>query len=176
MVIHSKTISRIERALWSKPRLYRDLWRAVMGPAAMALYNERYLPWLRKGLRPFLDRRGRLSADGRAGDCNRILQRLREEAEYGGLFASFDRATEHHRAMRRQLALWRVVEPLLAGGETDGIERTWEELEQGNDLRDYLKAALRRERILLDRSPDLARAQEIAFSREQEAQRKTRKR
>jgi hypothetical protein len=78
--------------------------------------------------------------------------------------------------MRRQLALWRVVEPLLAGGETDGIERTWEELEQGNDLRDYLKAALRRERILLDRSPDLARAQEIAFSREQEAQRKTRKR
>jgi hypothetical protein len=58
---------------------------------------------------------------------------------------------------RPWLAIVRALEPLLAVDETGGIERGWGELTPG-EQRAYLKAALEREAILLNRPPDLERA------------------
>ena len=61
---------------------------------------------------------------------------------------------------RIKLALVRVVAPLAAAYES-AVERGWYELEESGELGEYVKLALKRERILLNRAPDLERAQEI---------------
>jgi len=66
-----------------------------------------------------------------------------------------------------------VVEPLtgdvpLYGSRREhahrdgGIERDWREMADRGDLKPYLKAALAKERILLQRKDDLTEAQESA--------------
>ena len=57
------------------------------------------------------------------------------------------------------------MEPLLASEESGGVERTLDELETSGELGPYLKAALRSEQILLNRKPDLERAQEVHLDR-----------
>lgn len=59
------------------------------------------------------------------------------------------------------VAVWRTIEPLLAARETGFIERTWEEMTDAQ-LRRFVRAGLEREMILLDRSPDVQRAQEFS--------------
>jgi hypothetical protein len=66
------------------------------------------------------------------------------------------------------------MEPLLANEETGGIERNWEEMHETGELLGYLKAALRCEEILMNRRPDLERAQEI--TRAEPVRKRTRKR
>lgn len=58
---------------------------------------------------------------------------------------------------RLDLAYLRIVEPILVGESSGGVELTPEEL--GKELPAYLRAAVKREVLLLQRSPDLARIQ-----------------
>lgn len=170
-----KTALSIARALRSKPRLYREFWRyAILGRKATQVYDQEYQPWLRKALRPFMDEHEVFTADGLAGRCNRLLRQLGHrsrpgrpgEFEYskpfGSYFISFDKATARHDALRRCLARWRAVAPLLASEDSGGIERGWPELKASGELGPYLKVALKREEILLNRQPDLERAQTVA--------------
>ncbi len=55
------------------------------------------------------------------------------------------------------VALYRAVEPLGDTHLTWGVERTWQEMHEADDLRNFLKAALRREQIMLKRERDLER-------------------
>jgi transcriptional regulator with XRE-family HTH domain len=55
------------------------------------------------------------------------------------------------------LALYRAVEPLTAAATTWQVERSWEELREKNELKGYLKAALKREELLLKPTRDLDR-------------------
>ena len=55
------------------------------------------------------------------------------------------------------IALYRAVEPLGDTQLTWGVERTWQEMHHTDDLRSFLQAALKRERIMLNRDRDLVR-------------------
>jgi hypothetical protein len=64
------------------------------------------------------------------------------------------------------LAVANALTPLLASGQTGGIERSWRELDAADELGSYLKAALRSQEILLHREANLlTRSQEIAETR-----------
>ena len=67
-----------------------------------------------------------------------------------------------HGWARYQVAVYRAIEPLLDSAESASIERTWEDIRDSGLLAKYLKAGLDRERILLERPPDLRRAQEVS--------------
>jgi hypothetical protein len=56
------------------------------------------------------------------------------------------------------LAVYRALEPLGAAEVTHGMELSWEELHLKGQLETFLRAALRRERLMLERSPDIERA------------------
>lgn len=63
---------------------------------------------------------------------------------------------------RLWLALLRAVEPLSAAATTLGVERSIDELARHGELVGFLRAALRREKVLLDRKGDLARSRDVA--------------
>ena len=64
-----------------------------------------------------------------------------------------------HEADRRfWLAVYRALEPFGAAHVTHGMELSWEKLHLKGELDKYLRAALRRERLMLERSPDIERA------------------
>ena len=58
---------------------------------------------------------------------------------------------------RAWLALYRMVEPLAAFEPTWAVERPWRELQEKGDLKSYLQAAAKREKIVLNRERDLDR-------------------
>jgi len=59
---------------------------------------------------------------------------------------------------RYWLAVYRALEPLGAAEATHGIELSWQELHVNGKLTQFLRAALRRERLMLERGADLERA------------------
>lgn len=61
---------------------------------------------------------------------------------------------------RGKLAILRILGPLQATESSGGIERGLGEFQAG-ELTEYLKAAIRKERILMTRAPDFERAQQI---------------
>ena len=65
-----------------------------------------------------------------------------------------------HTGTRASLAWARVVDPLLDCRDSCGVERCWSELKD-DDLEDFIEAGIKREMILLSRSPDVMRIQEI---------------
>jgi hypothetical protein len=67
-----------------------------------------------------------------------------------------------HGVARLIVALHRVVGPLIDARESGYVELRWEELEERGTLAQFIDAGVRREVILLDRAPDLERAQEVA--------------
>jgi len=64
-----------------------------------------------------------------------------------------------HLGARSKMAIARAVDPLLDGPESGFVERSWRELSD-DDLAKFVDAGLTREKILLNRSPDLMRIQE----------------
>lgn len=66
--------------------------------------------------------------------------------------------TGRHDKARARLAFLRVVAPLLATEDTGYIERAWHELSE-EELRDFVKAGITREIVLLGRESDIRRAQ-----------------
>lgn len=61
----------------------------------------------------------------------------------------------------RELAYMRIVAPLLDCRESGCIERRWEEMSD-KELRRFIEAGLEREKLLLDRPPELQQAQRNA--------------
>lgn len=61
---------------------------------------------------------------------------------------------------RGKLAILRILGPLQAAESSGGIERTLAEFPE-RELTEYLKAAIRKEQILMTRAPDFERAQWI---------------
>lgn len=79
-------------------------------------------------------------------------------------------AHREDRAKRMQLALVRAIRPLSHSARTMGVEEGWQELHQRGCLRDYLRAALEAERILLEQTADLlTRVQGLRAVEEEEA-------
>lgn len=66
------------------------------------------------------------------------------------------------RERRIWIALFRAVEPLGDKHLTWGFERGWREMHGAGDLGSFLRAALKRERIMLDRERDYARLNECS--------------
>ena len=66
-----------------------------------------------------------------------------------------------HSEDRVQLAIARILEPLLEAPASGYVERSWQEMSI-TELRQFIRAGVTRERLLLRRAPDVERAQEIA--------------
>jgi hypothetical protein len=98
---------------------------------------------------------------GRSGQIEHLLAEMwkANEAE----FRRFRKFTRFHDGERKKLALHQLVAPFLDPGSLEGLERRWEELSQA-DRKQYVYLTLRREALLLDRSPDMQRAQELAMN------------
>src|SRR5262249_3489152 len=75
-------------------------------------------------------------------------------------FVRFDRVVDArgHSPEAIDLAYDRMAGPFLAASECGYIEREWMELES-DQQRSYLRAAVKRETLLLERDNDLTRAQ-----------------
>jgi predicted XRE-type DNA-binding protein len=103
----------------------------------------------------------RLSTDevsDRVGQFGRMLVTVTRA--FPDEFARLDKALlagGHDRA-RRTLGYTRILAPLLGALDTDGIERSLGEFNR-RELRHFIRAGVKRELLLLDRSIDVARAQ-----------------
>jgi hypothetical protein len=80
-------------------------------------------------------------------------------------FQRFHDHTAAHCEQRTNLAWLQLVRPFLDAPQ--GLERSWEEMSQA-DRKEYVRLTLRREELLLDRLPDVQRAQEVAESLRQD--------
>ena len=171
------------------PNLLPELWRAVLSAEAKSVLDD-YFEWLQESSHPFpvlhpaKERFPSLYRAPDASDFRRwgrwresqvtryanVLKELRSHPSCGPRLAAFEQWAEKHGhekdSPRVRLAILRAIEPLMATIDTDGVELSWEELENEGQLESYVNTALRRERTLLRRTPDLSRAQEIAFARE----------
>jgi hypothetical protein len=79
------------------------------------------------------------------------------------VFAAFraEMVRRNTETLRQEVAVLRVIEPLLEASQSGYVERSWSEL-SAKERRDFIDAGIRRELILLDREPALARATRIA--------------
>lgn len=82
----------------------------------------------------------------------------------GPLFDAFDSVLvrQGHTPYRAGHAIWRVVDGLLEFDASGQVERHWENL-SAKELSDFIRAGIIREMILLRRSADLQRIQEVAL-------------
>lgn len=100
--------------------------------------------------------------------CHEILLSLWKEPPFRSRLSRFLQQVSGSgdlppRCERRYwLALYRAVEPLAGWDLTLGVERSWSEMEEAGDFRSYLKAALNRERILLQRERGVERYKQVA--------------
>ncbi len=110
------------------------------GPAGglRGVHAARHFEWME--LREYLGARG----------FARPLERFGQEAIDKG-----------HSWARVDLAMLRILEPLLEASESAFIERHWREL-TADEMRAFIRHGIARERILLNRPPSDERAQAIA--------------
>jgi hypothetical protein len=175
--IQVKTFEWLKRFV--PPERRAELVASLLSPSVSDMVLAYHL-WLgergdrfpsRRGRRWRMTSRGIRKADGipftqRLKESEYLVQRLRQQPDLVSYFRSFERAAKArgHSGARINLAYIRVVEPLLEMRESGFVERGWEEMSP-EDLRQFLEAGFTRERVLLNRSPDLQRAQEV-FERE----------
>jgi hypothetical protein len=153
---------------------------AIISPEAMRLHNDGYLAWCDERFDRWEERDGPswlVHADGQPrstgvadpmGLCatrRRLVQALWQIAhqDFPAVFAAFRDAmmARHVDKIRQEVAVLRVIEPLLEASQSGYVERSWSEL-SAKERRDFIDAGIRRELILLDRQPALARAIRIA--------------
>lgn len=132
------------------PQALPKLNRAVLEPRAQRLLDGPYRDWLTRTLDRFVRH------------STALERQLREE--YGPLFERLD---ERFRAgdwllERKRLAMERILQPLIDGQLSPrGMEAGPAELEHSGWLESYLRAAVRRELVLLRREPDFERAHHL---------------
>ncbi|HUF68161.1 MAG TPA: hypothetical protein VMM79_05855, partial [Longimicrobiales bacterium] len=173
--IESDTFERLRRLV------PRDRWRMVeQATVSMeaAMFLRSYKDWLDGWLSRVLRAKptpmttevdGRLKYQGRSEvppaeyeeeyrDLKALLMR-----EHKSVVTGFYDAVENrgHDEARAELGLRRALEPALEGRASGGVERGWREFSK-EEMRRFLSAGLRRERILLNRKPALARARSNA--------------
>jgi len=90
---------------------------------------------------------------------------MRFRRAFRAIFERFDRmlARMGHSKARSLYAYQRVFEGLVSFNASGGIERPRMEMSP-SEVKSYLKAGIARETIILRRSPDLHRAQQIALN------------
>ena len=132
------------------PPLLMDFEDAILSPGVGHLLMK-YETWLVKD---------RIRADRLSKFRQRVLEDLRQR--FPDEFKRIDDVVEKwgHSATRAQIAVDRVVEPILDYGPSYGIERVLVDLTE-KELRGFVKAGVQRQVILLQRKPDRQRAQEI---------------
>ena len=113
---------------------------------------------------PLSARMGLLQWDARTGETEQLLKEL--ERRHADLWAPLKRKLQQrgHFKPRAQLAFYRVIAPLLSGRDAGGIERDHLELSR-KELRQFIRAGVQREVILLDRENDVRRAQSAGTER-----------
>jgi hypothetical protein len=165
-----KTLMGLHRLL---NRRQLALERCIVSPEAQELYAA-YLQWVGEELDRIVTRsslgntrvgRAMMSVAGWEFErlaqfeaaVERVRQKCREEC------ASFDQFLyrRKHSERRVQIAYYRIVAPLLDGRESGFIERRIEDLSD-KELRSFVKAGILREKILLNRSPDIQSAKHAA--------------
>ena len=170
---------RIAFALYYR-RLDRELTRMDPQRGQLPKMLERIREW---GLRPEVRRRQeqrlRLTRHLTWRELMRVLVKERRQGrKVGPLYQQGSAATAVERFVewynrrhwasragtkqRLTFALTRALEPLLDAGRFGGFEMGAEELEEKGKLGRFVRAALERERVLLDRQPDERRAQWLA--------------
>lgn len=155
-MMHRGTVEALREQLGPTEREQLD--RAVLGDMAM-LRLDLYQQWLERELARYADYHV---------DLERLVRRLEQNDEAVQRFQS-RLLKRGHTPERIRLAFLRCLEPFLeAPLETWLVERGIQELGDSGELTAYLRAALRREEILLTREPDMQRAQaktEVDFTR-----------
>ena len=91
-----------------------------------------------------------------------LVTHLDKTAPTEGVLSRFEAWMElhGHDHFRRNLALLRIVEPLMEAAESAFVERQWEEMTE-RELIAFVRAGIRREKILLSRSPNEVRIREV---------------
>ena len=93
---------------------------------------------------------------------NAELKRLQAHVErrFPDIFRKFDAFgnRRRHSVWRIEASKVQILAPLLLADKTGGMERDWRELDDG-ELRAFVEAGVKREKILLNRSADVPRAQ-----------------
>jgi hypothetical protein len=148
----------------------RELNRAVTDQKAAVFYRRVYRRWLDRALglgSPVsVSVRGRAYAvrDGSGSTLEPTLARL--DARYATRIEKFRADHARHDHDRVKLAIRRALNvPLIEDWAASGtVELSALELHEKGLLDPYLQAALRREAILLQRSPDLERVVELKGS------------
>lgn len=157
--------------------LARELSEAIVSRAAVDMLNDGYRVWCQERYDRFellgspatwgVDAQGRPQrVHGDVGEVIRqqSLLKIRKLAEAAcakelGAFKDWMRA-QHVDEMRGNVALRSLVEPLLESLLSGYIERRWGELST-QEQRDFIKAGIAREKILLSRPHALERARQV---------------
>lgn len=152
---------------------------ALISPDAMRIFREGYQAWVRERFERWEERDGtswRVMANGDvltdpasplrlAANRRQLIQGIWRlaHAELSDVFAHFRDAmvARHVERERQEVAVLRVLEPLLEASQSGYVERSWSEL-SAKERRDFIDAGIRRELILLNREPALQRATRIA--------------
>ena len=149
---------------------------ALISPDAMRIFREGYQAWVRERFERWEERDGpswRISAlnaavepiDRHPPQRRQMIQGIWRlaHAEFSDVFAAFrnEMVSRHVERERQEVAVLRVLEPLLEASQSGYVERSWSEL-SAKERRDFIDAGIRRELILLNREPALARATRIA--------------
>lgn len=166
-----RNISSIRRAL--PPDAFAEIERSLV-PAATSELLGAFDAWLSAETTRALYREtvpqtaiGRAMATVPGWENQRAAEyyHLRETvaAKFPEIISRFDDLLERRRhfQLRGELAYVRILAPLLDSAESGLIERRWQEMSD-SELRRFVQAGIERESILLDRPPDLQRAQEVA--------------
>jgi hypothetical protein len=151
-----------EDSVWVLQRLIppdrHEELRAVLLSADARRRLARYMRWLSRKTLPKITRSSRRQFTN-AVLCQMLQGTLRRRFPSDFTrFQSWARA-RGHRDARIELSLRRIAEPLVEFETSGGVERGWSELTAG-ELRRFVVAGIRRERIMLSRWPELQRVQQ----------------
>jgi hypothetical protein len=171
---------RMETANWLSgyvhPRRLRQFWGTLLTPSERTLlfHHDQWMAATGRRLvrtsgwaptsseeRPrwFRIAKSKVGA-ARARELTQLERRIRRllRTSPRGVLAQSAPAGEGDRAL---IAWLRVLEPLLASADAGYVERGWRELSD-RELKAFVKAGLRRERILLNRAPRLDRVRRVS--------------
>lgn len=159
--------------------LVNDFHAALISPDAMRIFREGYQAWVRERFARWEERDGpswRIYPSGTvasdpaqplqlAANRRQLIQGIWRlaHAEFRDVMVKFsdEMVRRNVETERQEVAVLRVLEPLLEASQSGYVERSWSEL-SAKERRDFIDAGIRRELILLDREPALARATRIA--------------
>ena len=144
----------------------RARFRETLLPAVAAADIRTYHQWVRDEQVRLAGMRGQGLRDWESGEdhqreASRIAARIRHQlSSHAKLFDS-DIQRLGHEPDRLNLAWARIIAPLVDHVDAGGIERSVDGLTD-QEFADFIKAGIRRERVLLRREPALAVAQRRA--------------